>query len=254
MKRLLFFASTNLVLLLGCGEKNNAPQPPIVQGSDTTSIIIGDERVSFSIDSPKDILQTDYLAFEVAHHENNRGGSSFEYSGSKNSNWEGANCWNLLFYNAKTREYYLLDSTKKMLIHSYELNDTAKGKVVRNIARYDIQFDDNQDGKFTDADAKRLFVSSRLGKNFHQVSPENVSVTNYQFSPKENFIILYGLKDTNRDGLFDSKDRTYVYRLDLNQEAEKIISAQMLIPKEFQDKLQKKVETDWQLSKKITSD
>jgi hypothetical protein len=192
MKKPFFFAFISLIFLLGCeGNKpNNTAQLPNSQSSDTTLIIIGDERVSFGINDPKDILQTDYLAFEVAHHENNRGSGSFDYSGSKNSGWDEANCWNLLFYNAKTRDYYLLDSTKKMMIDSYELNDTAKGKIIRNIARYDVQFDDNQDGKFTNADAKRLFVSSRLGKNFHQVSPENVSVSGYQLAPKENFIIL----------------------------------------------------------------
>ena len=254
MKKHLFFVFINLAFLLGCKENkpNNTAQLPNLEGTNTSSIIIGDESVSFGFDNPKDILQTDYLAFEVAHNENNRGRGSFEYgsSGYKSSDWASASCWNLLFYNAKTRDYYLLDSTKKMLIDSYELNDTAKGKVVRNIARYSLQFDDNQDGKFTNADAKRLFVSSRLGKNFHQVSPENVSVGSFQFSPKENFIILYGLKDTNRDGFFDGKDRTYIYRLDLYQEAEKILPAQLLMPKAFQDKLLNKVERDWQLLKK----
>jgi hypothetical protein len=35
----------------------------------------------------------------------------------------------------------------------------------------------------------------------------------------------------------------------MSQEADKIVTAPLLVPKEFQDKLQKKVETDWQLPK-----
>jgi hypothetical protein len=253
MKKQIFIGILGCSLLFSC--QNNAPRPatqlPNSNNSDTTALAISDEKVHVEIDAPTDIWQTDYLAFEVSHRENYEGRGSFDYnsSGYKKVESVGAKCWNLLFYNPKTQDYYLLDADKKMLIYNYALNDTAKGKIVRNLARYDIQFDDNQDGKFNNADAKRLFVSNRLGKGFRQVSPENVSVRHYQFAPKGNFIIIYGIKDTNRDGLFDEKDRTFVYRLDMNPEVDKIVTAPLLVPKEFQDKLQKKVETEWQLPK-----
>jgi hypothetical protein len=254
MKKILLFAFSGIFLAMSC--QNNTPQTPSqmpnADGSDTASAMIGDEKIHVNIDAPDDIFQTDYLAFAVSNRENYEDRGMLEYgsSGYKKDDWSGAKCWNLMFYNAKTQDYYLLDSTRKMLIYSYELNDTAKGKLVRNWAHYDVQFDDNKDGKFTDMDAKRLFVSSRLGKSFHQVSPENISVGRYQFSPKENFMVIYGIKDTNKDGHFDAKDRVYVYRLDLNQAAETMATAQFMVPKEFQDKLQRKLETDWQLPKK----
>jgi hypothetical protein len=254
MKRVPLLAFLGIFLMMSC--QNNAPQTPPQMpngdGLDTASAMMGSEKIHVSIDAPNDIFQTDYLAFAVSNRENYEDRSMLEYgsSGYKKDDWAGAKCWNLMFYNAKTQEHYLLDSTRKMLIYNYELNDTVTGKLVRNLARFDVQFDDNKDGKFTDMDAKRLFVSSRLGKGFHQVSPENISVSRYQFSPKENFMVLYGIKDTNKDGHFDAKDRVYLYRLDLNQAAETMAAAQFMVPKEFQDKLQRKTETDWQLPKK----
>ncbi len=254
MKKIVLFAFLGVLLVESC--QNSAPQTPPqmpnADGSDTASVIISSEKIHVKMDAPTEVFQTDYLAFAVSNRESYEDRDMLDYgsSGYKKDDWAGAKCWNLMFYNAKTQDYYLLDSTRKMLIYTYELNDTAKGKLVRNLARYDVQFDDNNDGQFTDMDAKRLFVSSRLGKGFHQVSPENISVSGYQFSPKENFIIIYGLKDTNKDGHFDAKDRVYVYRLDLNQAAETMGPASFLVPKEFQDKLQRKVEMDWQLPKK----
>ncbi len=251
MKKNIALAFLACFLMISCQKTASHPPVPVPtsDNSDTTSVTLDNQKVHLDINNPSDIWQTDYLIFEVSHRED-YGGSSrglFGESSYKEVKSIGAKCWNLMFYNSKTQEYYLLDTDKKMLIYNYKLNDTAQGKVVRNVARYDLQFDDNQDGKFTNADAKRLFISSRLGKGFRQVSPENVSVSHYQLAPKGDFIIIYGVKDTNKDGVFDQKDRIFVYRLDLNQDFEKMVTAQLLVPKEFQDKLQKKVETDWLL-------
>jgi hypothetical protein len=250
---LIFLIFLGSLFMLSCrNEPRKTSNPtPNPQQSDTAAFK-QDENVRLIIDHPTDIWKTDYIAFRVFHRELGRGGRNF-FSYNESSYKEiksvGASCWNLIFYNAKTRDYYLLDSTKKMLIYDYKLNDTAQGKITRDIARYDVQFDDNKDGKFTDADAKRFFVSDRLGKFFHQVSPEGVSVQRYQFAPKENFIFIYGKKDTNNDGLFDEKDQDTLYRLDLNQSAEKLTVAQPVFSKEFEKMLQKRVETDWKLPK-----
>jgi hypothetical protein len=254
MKKVVLLAFLGIFLVISCqNSPSNSPiQMPKSDDLDTVLVTINSEKVHAEMGVPNDVFQTDYITFEVSHREDDweRGvleSGSYSY---KSVESVGAKCWNLMFYNAKTQDHYLLDSTRKMLIYDYELNDTAKGKLVRNLARYGVQFDDNKDGKFTDLDAKRLFVSSRLGKGFHQVSPENISVNRYLFSPKENFIVIYGTKDTNKDGHFDAKDRVYVYRLDLNQAAETMATAQFMVPKEFQDKLQRKVETDWVLPEK----
>jgi uncharacterized protein YihD (DUF1040 family) len=250
MKPVIAFAFLLSCLLGGCRNEspktpNQAPNPTI---SDTTAVKY-DENVHLLVNNPTDIWQTDYLAFQVSHRENNKGRSYFSSDEAvyKEATSVGATCWNLVFYNTKSEEYYLLDSTRKMLIYEYDLNDTAKGKVIRNIARYDVQFDDNKDSKFTNADAKRLFVSDRLGRFFHQISPEGVSVLRYKFAPKENFILLYGKRDANQDGVFDEKDPESVYRLDMNQTAEKTSIAHRVFSKEFEEKLQKRVETDWKL-------
>ena len=251
MKKYILTLFATCFFLISCQE--TPPRSPVnmpdADGSDTTSALIGNQKVQLNINNPSDIWQTDYLTFEVSHRENYDGSSRgfFDETSYKEVKSVGAKCWNLMFYNPKTQEHYLLDTTKKMLIYKYQLNDTARGKVVRNWARYDLQFDDNKDGKFTNADAKRLFISSRLGKGFRQVSPENVSVSYYQFAPKGDFIVIYGVKDTNKDGIFDQKDRVFIYRLDLNQDVEKMVTAQLLVPKAFQDKLQKTVEKEWLL-------
>lgn len=237
--------------LISCGNDNSTSNPnPNTGISSDSTIVEQDENVHLLINYPMNIWQTDYIAFRIYHRENTRNNRSiFSYDEAmyKEAKSVGASCWNLVFYNTKTQDYYLLDSTKKMLIYEYELNDTAQGKVIRNIARYEVQFDDNNDQKFTNADAKRLFVSDRLGKFFHQVSPEGVSILHYEFAPKENFILIYGRKDTNNDGIFDEKDADTIYRLDMNQTVEKTNIAQPIFSKEFEKKLQKKIKTDWKL-------
>ncbi len=252
MKKSIFITFLACYLITSCNNNSSTASSPLLNSDnvDTATVTISNEKVHVAINSPEDIFQTDYISFEVLHHEpsDSRGTFSLEKSdGYKDVTSIGAKCWNLIFYNTKTKDYYLLEPTKKFLIYDYKLNDTANGKIVRNLARFDIQFDDNKDGKFTNADAKRMYVSSRLGKGFHQVSPEGVSVQSYQFSPKENFIVIHGIKDTNKDGLFDNKDRVFIYRLNLNQVAESIEPAQILFTKTFQDSLQKRVEIDWKL-------
>lgn len=253
MKRVILFAFLGSFLVLSCrNEQKNSPnQKPTTAQNDTTSAIY-DETMHLLINDPTDIWQTDYLAFRVFHRENSRGGRdffSYNEAGYKDVKSMSGSCWNLVFYNTKTRSYYLLDSIKKMLIYDYNLNDTAHGKITRHLARYTVQFDDNKDGKFTIADAKRFFVSDRLGKSFHQVSPQGVSVLRYEFAPKENFLLIYGLKDANQDGVFDEKDHSSVYRLDLNQSAENTETAQPVFSTEFENRLQKRAEKEWKLPK-----
>jgi hypothetical protein len=247
MKKYVLLIVFSSLLMLGCKEKPRSESQQTVSGSQSDSTVaIGNEKVHLSISKFRDVLETDFTTFEVDHYVNYDDRKGW-FSSSKDKGSDGEICWNLIFYNTKTRNHYLLEPNKKMLIYEYDLNDTLNGKVRRNFARYDIQFDDNNDGKFTDSDAKRLFVSDRLGKAFHQVSPEGFHVQDYEFSPKDNFLIINGLKDTNKDGVYSEKDQSYVYRLDLSQEAEKITLAQPLLSKDFHDMLLKKIETDWKL-------
>lgn len=44
-----------------------------------------------------------------------------------------------------------------------------------------------------------------------------------------------------------TQDRVFLYSLDINQDFEKMVTVQLLVPKAFQDKLQKKVKTEWLL-------
>ena len=39
------------------------------------------------------------------------------------------------------------------------------------------------------------------------MSPQNARVDHYQFAPKDDFMLIYGLKDTNKDGVFDPRPR-----------------------------------------------
>ena len=250
MKNYFLFIPILMVLVTSCQceKPKNQPSTNSEKPLDSTAVLTN-EKVHLVIDNPENIWATDYLAFEVKHVQNSRNWSTFDYneSGYKKVESVGAKCWNLAFYNTKSREYYLLEPTKKMMIYQYELNDTSKGRVNRDFGLYVTQFDDNKDGKFTNSDAKRLFVSTRLGKSFHQVSPEGVDMRYKAFSPKENFLIIYGTKDSNNDGLYDEKDQEIVYRLDLNQTAETMVAAQPIFSKDFQNMLQRKVETEWKL-------
>jgi hypothetical protein len=250
MKNYCLFITTLMILVTACQREkpNNPPSSNSEKLVDSTAIL-SNEKVHLVIHNPENIWGTDYLAFEVKHVQNNRDRGYFDYyeNGYKKLESIGAKCWNLAFYNTKSRDYYLLEPTKKMMIYLYELNDTSKGRINRDFGLYTVKFDDNNDGKFTEADAKRLFVSTRLGKSFHQVSPEGISMDYKEFSTKENFMIIYGTKDSNNDGLYNGKDSEIVYRLDLNQTAETMTVAQPIFSKDFQNMLQRKVETEWKL-------
>jgi hypothetical protein len=252
MKALIAILFLSILCLTSCQDNrsNNPLQNSTSEKNDSLTEEY-DQNVHLVINDPTDIWKTDYIAFEVFHRNNTGDRSIFSYDEVvyKEAKSVGASCWNLIFYNTKTRDYNLLDSVKKMLIYDYELNDTSEGKVTRNIARYEIKFDDNKDGKFTNSDSKRLFVSDRLGKSFHQVSPEGLNVINYQFAPKENFILIFGTKDTNNDGVFDEKDKESIYRLDMSQSAVNTEIAQPVFSNSFEKMLQKRVETDWKLPK-----
>jgi hypothetical protein len=240
-----------VILVVSCqSEKPNNPPANTAEKPFDSTAVLSNEKIHLHISNPQDIWATDYLAFEIKHSQNYQGRNVFEYydSGYKKVESVGAKCWNLAFYNTRNRDYYLLEPTKKMMIYQYELNDTSNGRVNRDFGLYNVQFDDNKDGKFTDADAKRLFVSTRLGKNFHQVSPDGVDMRHKSFSPKENFLIIYGAKDSNNDGFFNEKDQEIVYRLDLNQSAETMTVAQPIFSKDFQNALQRKIETEWKLN------
>jgi hypothetical protein len=250
MKNYCLFIGTLMILVIACQrEKPNTPSTSTAEKPLDSTAVLSNEKIHLVINNPENIWATDYLAFEVKHRQNYQGRSIFDSyeSGYKKVESVGAKCWNLAFYNTQSREYYLLEPTKKMMIYQYELNDTSNGRINRDFGLYEVQFDDNKDGKFTGADAKRLFVSTRLGKSFHQVSPDGVDMRHKAFSPKENFLMIYGAKDSNNDGLFNEKDQEIVYRLDLNQTAETMTVAQPIFSKDFQNMLQRKVETEWKL-------
>lgn len=102
--------------------------------------------------------------------------------------------WNIVFLNTKTRQYHLLDSTRKMRILS--VNREADDAVPRSQSKsnyifYSITTDDlNKDGNLDDDDPDYLFISDKSGNNLKQISPAGYDVRSWKLISATNKVLM----------------------------------------------------------------
>ncbi len=141
-------------------------------------------------------------------------------------NWDykdgGGNFWNILFYNSKTGETNML-TDKKVVFRSYDLQNSSSGESAvglnANYIFYTAITDDvDKDKKLTPQDASYLFVSDKLGKGFRQISPTNFHVKRWQFIKSANIVLLTTVADSDKNGVFDIKDKTHFFKYNLYQQ------------------------------------
>lgn len=136
--------------------------------------------------------------------------------------------WNIAFYNPTTKQSYLL-TNRKMMIMSYD-DGSSNGNsdlVVykhagsdhpnkKSLRFYRVTCDDfNKNGKLDESDPIYLFVSDIDGKNFKQLSPKSMSVTDWNISVADSKVYLKVTADTDADKAFTGKDRSMPYIADL---------------------------------------
>ena len=166
--------------------------------------------------------------------------------------------WNIIFYNTANGDYHLIDDNRKMVIYSYtqstfdagasassyKFNENLENgySQVSKLIYYSVRtLDFNKDGKLNAQDPNYLFISDKAGKNFKQVSPDNLSVTNWQTIKGANKILIHVTKDTNNDKQFNVEDETIPMVYDLNTNG----ISKDIFKNDFKIKLKKQMDEHW---------
>jgi hypothetical protein len=152
---------------------------------------------------------------------------------SSSSRYEVDNYWNLVFYNPTTGAAHLLDSTRRMVVYSYEPKAANENATNLSAAAFDAYAHDsfkrgnkllyysvrtldfNHDGKLTRDDPNYLFISDKAGHGFRQVSPDAYNVNTWQLLSATNKILLQATADTNNNQRFDEDDADVLLVYDL---------------------------------------
>lgn len=128
----------------------------------------------------------------------------------KNSDDEDLkNYWNIIFYNQLSGERHLLDEKRKMVITPLTKSGPQAMKLqpIEDRLFYLITIKDfNNDGYLNSEDPKYLFVSDLNGRNFGQISPDNLNVTRWQYVPDSKKIFMHTIRDSNNDQEFKNDD------------------------------------------------
>jgi len=133
--------------------------------------------------------------------------------------------WNIIFLNTETQKYHLLDSGRKMLIRSYDIDQAATDVITSHktgdrLLFYSVTTDDtNKDGKIDNDDAEYLFTSDKEGNNFKQISPPNFDVRSWKVIKETHKILMYAVNMQNGHKRDYEKDEIVPFIYDLKSGA-----------------------------------
>jgi len=241
-----------IFLLLSCGQEANQPDS---SGSsnfsdntfvDTVAVLNNlNSNLNIQTNSFIEIDTSGIILFPLSMGETRRDGGSLDYKETSNNSY-----WNVIIYNSKTSDYYLL-SERKMLIRNFHYTNSRENyidtaKTNKNIF-YRVTIDDyNKDKKLTTEDPEYLFVSDKEGRNFRQISPNNYNLKSWQLIKSSNKILMTLTKDNNTDKKFGEKDEVVTFEINIAQDtlANEVFSTQ------FKNKLKILYDRDWKRIKK----
>lgn len=128
-----------------------------------------------------------------------------------------AGYWNVAFYNTKTGEQKLLTESKVLITNiNKEMLDEQNLKSLTSYIFYEVVSEDfNKDGKFTNEDARYLFISERSGNNFLSISPAGKNVLSWKYLKPSGKILMTVQTDSNKNGKFEEDDETSLYTISL---------------------------------------
>ena len=204
MKKLIF--SILGFALISCGKEQESS---VVDNSITPSLVENSGNVL--TEHFEEIHNSGVLLFplELA---NNKDISSYD----KKYNFE---LWNIAFYNTTTKKQHLL-TKDKILISDYiirydnEEKNPPQNKFIFYLAH---SLDYNQNKHLDKKDPLYLYISDLNGKNFSLVSPPSMNVKNWKYISHSNKIVLSAQEDTDKNKVFDTKDKTLFFEINLNE-------------------------------------
>ena len=150
--------------------------------------------------------------------------------GSSYSSGEAAHYWQVLFYNARTGQTRQLAAGHRLLVRAISPgqgpDEHLPAAVVasyapspytpQNLLLYLVTTTDfDRDGRLTTDDPAYLFVSTKAGEAFRQVSPDSLHVESWQIQPTTGRLLLQARRDTNHDHRFTPTDELAPYVADL---------------------------------------
>lgn len=162
--------------------------------------------------------------------------------------------WDILFYNARTGQLRPLAGGRRLIVWSVEpvrdetgtlpAHSFAPGPYTgQNLLLYSITTtDSNHDGQLSAADLRYLFVSTKAGEHFRQVSPDSLHVTSWTFQPTTGRLLLETVRDRNHNHqLGDPADEAAPYVLDLSTSQ----PATPVLPDSLTHALQQQLARQW---------
>lgn len=253
LKHITFiFALTTF--LLSCNKPVDKPieAKPLTEEQQTAKL----DKLKLDFNQPVLIDSSVYVMYPLTLNNNEEEKRGFIESSSYSS---PTIYWNIIFYNTANGEYHLLEEKRKMVIYSYNPRNSNNYSTsssssdfnkylesgynyVDKLLYYSVTvLDFNNDGKLNAQDPSYLFISDKAGRNFKQVSPDNVNVTDWQTIKGTNKILIQVTKDTNNDKVFNNIDETIpmVYDLNTNEISKAIFKEEFII------KLKKQLDEQW---------
>ena len=123
---------------------------------------------------------------------------------------------NLLFQVKNADSLYKL-SEKPLLISRVNFLNTYFNNSKKQFFVYEVYDEDSNKDKMIDRnDIKSLFISEKLGSNFKKISVDMQELIDWQYYDGLNRIYFRTVEDINKNGRFDSSDKTHYYYLSLN--------------------------------------
>jgi hypothetical protein len=243
----LIFALVAAGFIISCNPKQAQPQQ--VKASDSTAVdsvaVINDpsNNKAAQAGSFTEIDSSGILMFPLSMGETGRDKGSFSYSSMPANSY-----WNIIFYNAKTRDYHLLND-KKMLISSFESKySSGNTSIIPYLAKYIfyqvITDDYNNDKKLDGDDPQYLFVSDKEGNNFRQVSPQGYDMSSWQYIKSAGKVLITATKDSDNNKKFGENDEVVIFAADIDSAA----AAKEIFPQEFKNKLKLLFDKGWKMN------
>ena len=242
-----------LIILSSCTKQSKKPQTPTPPSDVTvmqdTVMVSNPELAKLKIDFGA-LSEIDQSGIVMSPLTTTNSGSGGRFESSYYKSMPGYSCWNIVFYNSKTREYHLL-SEQKMLIQTIMdrsgLESTeSKNAIDSSYILYSIVADDyNKDGLFDEKDPTYLFATDRRGKNFRQLSPANQHLSSWKYIASTRKILMNVTVDRDKNLLFDEKDPANLVEIDINNE--KAINT--ILSDSFQLRLKILFDRDWKKKK-----
>lgn len=248
-----YFILLPIMIILSCNSGNNKKQPASnIPVGDSTQLLQAADGSAINLIDGYTVSDTanDFILFPLRiQNAKDEEESVMLYSKQRS---EGRFYWNIIFHNYKTGENTLLEPEKKVLIGGYEFTGYGgpvyvKGNMVTYkqtpFIFYTVYTDDyNEDKKLGTKDPAYCFVSNADGTGFRQVSPPNISITQKEFPKNSPYLLLSGIKDSNRDKKFDADDELVYYRVNM---ADSSLKTEEIFDAPFKIKLKKLFDKNW---------